>query len=357
MGSKEVSQSPCPVTSSTFVTNFIIRHTSCLFIYFLTCIIVFAFPILSPRKTAGWELALDFFGHIFGERAAFSGVQMHMGHMCGHYNRQVAMARGSTVAGFFAEKTWRTFLQSGLALYSQALPANVKTACCDLSYLGGDGTPIGLPADGWAPVKQVWEPADDTQQEPCNRSRTERCGIPGGEGDNSPVELCRRFILEVTERKAAVEELRNNLPTHKEHMPEALYDELCTFLQKPTTDQDYEPLRSLIRCFASRHSATGMIPYDIAEMILDRQEDLNSDNGAQFRRSWKEIGSRLRNCQMGPEITRAVEHQLSTGVSGLPRSSTIRLVQTIGIFDAELLFSLTLIRSLVACLVSPPSPL
>ena len=279
-----------------------------------------------------------------------------MGHMCGHFNKQIAMARGANVAGFFDEKNWRTFLQSGLALYSQALPAHVKEACCDLSFLGGDGTPIGLPADGWAAVKQVWEPAVDTPEDTVRRSRVDRCGITGGEGESNPVEMCRRFVLEITDREADVGALRNGLAAHQETMPSALYDELTCFLDMPQTDEDYEPLRSLIRCFVSRHSVTGVIPIDVAVLIGDREAELQTNDSAQFQQSWLDIGLGLWDCQMGPEITRAVEYQVSNSATGLPRRSTIMLILLIGELLMSTLFFWLFFQTILPALVAPKIP-
>ena len=104
----------------------------------------------------GYELIYSYLNHILGVAGAFSGVQMHMGHAFGHLH-SVSAHFPSTVS----RQNQQRFLQSGTAMWM----ANQKreVPCCDLKWIGGDGTGIGIPLSKLTNMIPVWEPGQLAQ--------------------------------------------------------------------------------------------------------------------------------------------------------------------------------------------------
>jgi len=103
----------------------------------------------------GHELIYRFLGHVLGVPGKFSGASMHMGHFNGHM-REFSFSE-SQYAGF-APDDWRKFVQSGVALWLRNLAVSSVFPCCDLKFVGGDGTSIGIPLSNVSGLRPVWEP-------------------------------------------------------------------------------------------------------------------------------------------------------------------------------------------------------
>ena len=124
--------------------------------------------IFSPHIVGGYELVYRFLGHVLGISGKFSGVPMHMGHFNKHH-RFYTFSDGYHAS--FSDDNWRTFLQSAVALWMRNVGG--PTPCCDLRFIGGDGTSIGIPLGNLSGFKSVWEPStlvDMPQTEEASRS-------------------------------------------------------------------------------------------------------------------------------------------------------------------------------------------
>ena len=65
---------------------------------------------------------------------------MHMGHFNDHMRH---FSYSDSFYASFAPDNWRTFLQSGVALWMSSIARLMP--CCDLKVVGGDGTSVGIP--------------------------------------------------------------------------------------------------------------------------------------------------------------------------------------------------------------------
>jgi hypothetical protein len=79
---------------------------------------------------------------------------MHMGHFNDHMRH---FSYSDSFYASFAPDNWRTFLQSGVALWMSSIARLMP--CCDLKVVGGDGTSVGIPIGNVAGLKPVWQPA------------------------------------------------------------------------------------------------------------------------------------------------------------------------------------------------------
>ena len=211
-------------------------------------------------SAGGHELIYRFLGHVLGVPAKFSGVPMHMGHFNAHM-REFSFSE-SQYAGF-AQDDWRKFLQSGVALWLQNLSANSALPCCDLKFVGGDGTSIGIPLSNVAGLRSVWEP-------------------PSGVVDDMP-EISERMIPIIMNHSDHdgnyMRKLRNNLrlalsstlnsesfklcsetyfSTTKDCVPRWFHDCFVEFTQLEGAFRD--SLRKLLRNCISEVSVTTLIP-------------------------------------------------------------------------------------------------
>ena len=99
---------------------------------------------------------------MLGEQGKYSGVPMHIGHYRTHIDERVQRTQPNT-HGFFSQKNWRIFFQSGVAIRLASLPSSIREPCCSLRYIGGDGTGIGLPINAIHHLDPVWKPPDGTR--------------------------------------------------------------------------------------------------------------------------------------------------------------------------------------------------
>ena len=115
-------------------------------LFMLICVICFS---------GGYELIYAYLEHLFGSKAKYGGVPMHMGHMYGHL---VLGSFGVQRATGWSQKLFQRFLQSGVALWMASHPRVVP--CCDIPLVGGDGTSIGISLRNLLDLKPVWMPSE-----------------------------------------------------------------------------------------------------------------------------------------------------------------------------------------------------
>ena len=131
------------------------ERTNSLFSLIVQCLLLIVFSVVCA---GGWELIYDFVSHLVGEASDHKGVPMHIGHFGNHVNGSIKRLFGDKVKGFFIPRNWRTFVQSGTALWLRSLGMMASAACCDVPVIGCDGTPIGIPNHSISAVDSVWQP-------------------------------------------------------------------------------------------------------------------------------------------------------------------------------------------------------
>jgi len=114
------------------------------------CCLIFACGCI----LGGYELIYRFLGHVSGMEGLFSGISMHMGHFNDHLRH---FSYSESYHASFSPDNWRTFLQSGVALWMSSIARLMP--CCNLKVVGGDGTSVGIPIGNVAGLKPVWQPA------------------------------------------------------------------------------------------------------------------------------------------------------------------------------------------------------
>ena len=327
-------------------------------------------------RAGGWELIFDMMDHLFGVKGGHSGVAMHLGHYVGNAESEIERLRGKSVTkGFFSNENFRAFIQSGVALWSQSLPAGARVRCCDLSVIGSDGTPIGIPLQQVLSVPPVWKPPDGEfsfrdeghhRQTLCEREgavcvresvrarewgakeaqqyslscsgppvgipqfwskATQRCGIPEQECAKKSAEA-RAFLEEVTAKKADVIDLRQAFPRHKEFMPPQVAKEVERWLAMDNKGPEWRHLTLILRCLSKVESVTCLIPREAAEVLIVEADDFLGTDAGRFAAVWGQVRKKLRNQRLGPEFTAVINCQISQ--RGVPQKSTAELLHYLG---------------------------
>ena len=80
---------------------------------------------------------------------------MHMGHFNDHMR---FFSYSDSFHASFAPDNWRTFLQSGVALWMSSITGLMP--CCDIKVVGGDGTSVGIPIGNVSGLRPVWQPSN-----------------------------------------------------------------------------------------------------------------------------------------------------------------------------------------------------
>lgn len=262
--------------------------------------------------SGGWELAYDYLMHITGEKEAFSGVGMFVGHYRSAMEAKI-QSRNPGVAGFFSENNWRVFIHSALALRMASLPERTRGPCCDMELLGGDGTGIGVPLASAQHITPAWAPlADDQSQTQSPLKCLDRCAIGYNNSSSTASEIAgaRKFMKELTSRSISVAEigtLRDNIDDHKPHMPAPVACALEMFLIMNGTEPHWHEIRSFLNSLAYTDSLSTIITLDMVSHVKQAVDLLRT---SQPPSKFTDLSARLSEQGMGPCIAKVIEAEL-----------------------------------------------
>ena len=214
--------------------------------------------------SGGYELIYAYLDHLFGSKAKYGGVPMHMGHMYGHL---VLSAFGSPHPKGWTQKFFQRFVQSGVALWMASQPRVVP--CCDVPIVGGDGTSIGIPLRNLLNLKPVWMPSERSDpifSQDCDFENRRMGRISIRLHGAAPIELtsARRLIRNVltegitaSERNKIIAEWNNRV--HK-FVPSAFQEAFDYWDTKVDDGPFKKSFRKLLRDCIAECSACYQVP-------------------------------------------------------------------------------------------------
>ena len=205
---------------------------------------------------------------------------MHMGHFNKHH-RYFTFSDGYHAS--FSDDNWRTFLQSGVALWMQNVGG--PTPCCDLRFIGGDGTSIGIPLGNLAGFKSVWEPstlADMPETEESSRSGRVAVVMASSNPNfqPSPQSLQKMRTSLRLALSSSVSDLDFGNCVHEFHtrsrdvLPKWFADAFSVFLK--CEGRFREAMRVLLRNCISEASVTALIPRDLLPRLAASHSHMTS---------------------------------------------------------------------------------
>ena len=165
-----------------------------------------------------------------------------------------------------------------------------------------------IPASGWS-------------------SRSSRCSIPDTNEKGRSAEA-RSFMKKVTSPACDRTKERNELVNVQDTLAAEISAETESWLGMNRSRPDFQERRAILATVGAWESVTGIIPSEVAHLILVHAIDLKSQDKAKFLNAWELVKPKLCAHGMGPEFTRAVEKQRKR--SGLPLQSTIQLLTHLG---------------------------
>jgi hypothetical protein len=260
----------------------------------------------------GWEIIYEFLNHILGEQQKYSGVSMHLGHYRSHVESQIQM-RSPASGGFFSPKSWRLFIQSGVAARLMGMPSTLREPCCELRYLGCDGTGIGVCISHVQDVTPVWVPPAGVRPPTTNWGRLARCAI-GDFIDASAKEkdAARKYLRGCTEASNSSDDLRtlrDNVVNMLTSLPTQLAKVLEIWFTLDSADDRWDPVRRILRACSCQDSLLGIVPVsllaDIDGIVGLMTESDPFASGEQISSLDKHL-HKLQVAGMGPEIAAAV---------------------------------------------------
>ncbi len=280
----------------------------------------FGFPTASKLKSrdrklktraGGWELIYNFVHHILGEATKYSGVPMHIGHYRSHIESQIQQANPGA-AGFFAPEAWREFIQSGVAAKLLGMPRSVREPCCELRYIGGDGTGIGIPVASVHHIPPVWMPPEGVRQPSVDWGRLDRCAIGSHEqGSADQKKKSRDFLKRSTTSgisKQTICEVRDTLNDYSEVFPPELLKLLENWFTIDKSNTKWDPIRRLLNACACQDSLFGIVTANMLPRISQLIKALTKPTFDGFDDRGTSIQSLFHSIQgegMGPEIVAA----------------------------------------------------
>jgi hypothetical protein len=298
---------------------------------FFVTLILFLYFIL----TVGHEVIYAYLNHILGVAGQFSGVGMHIGHFASQFR--------TTTSSTISNTQMRRLLHTGITLWLRGFSMNVLRPCCDLKFIGGDGTVIGIPTpnipDG---IRPVWHP--QRLREPSFRWSL-----------HSRQPLSKAFALaniNDKERAQYLNNLRNMLSPRKneaarrnlaamltrdnvlQRMSSELATEFVRWLKLPTMSLEFEPLEQVFMCLFSQGSLTGLFPVQLATVINENLKNLLSTVTCRRTIERLSVDYAFGACGIGVEIIDTFRAQVSD--IGHIRPSTIDMLHYFSTLALEL---------------------
>ena len=268
-----------------------------------------------PFETVGYEVIHDYLLHILGDKGRVSGVPMHLGHFSEAFRQQ----SGSVVTN----NVLRTLIQSGVACWLKSMPTNVIGPCCDLMYIGGDGTFIGIPTTNVTNVSPVWEPYAGIRAPTVSWSRVDRMATK----TTSPTAWngIVQFIAVATDLSTLESTRTMMIKTSSTlELPPVLLLELRRWLALSFVAPEWKPLRLVFRCLFSQASLTTAFTKGISNFIIESSKDLLVHSTSRSAISLIASHHSFLCEGLGPEISAVLCFQVqSTGVAATSTMSAL----------------------------------
>lgn len=231
---------------------------------------------------------------------------MHIGHMASAYR-----ARTSSI---FSNNNFRRFFQSGVICWL----GNLKPLepCCDLNFIGGDGTFVGIPIKNIPTSAQpAWQPSfirDPVVQWKIN----ERAGLTTSNlsrgGDFRDFHSQCIMILSVSTKPALRRDTMNSLIKSRAVVVEQCFvDELIRWSLLPDSTHQWHQLRLILLCLASPHSITGALPIPLSRFLVKHEPILKLDSNCENMLREMSTSDVLRGNGLGPEIIAVFRDQIA----------------------------------------------
>lgn len=205
-----------------------------------------------------------------GESGVYSGVGMHLGHFVSHF-LQNSGCQVST-------RQLRTLIQTGIAMILRSFADEVIQPCCQLQFIGGDGTFIGIPTRNIsAETHPVWQPQTIVENSLLRWDR--KCRHPlakifdAAELNDEHVDSFLTTLRDVTvtpkdelyRRSIAIS--LNDIHWLKRN-GNFFFIELLRWLHLPTLSPEFLPFQIIFSCLASQDSLTGIFPLQLATALV-----------------------------------------------------------------------------------------
>lgn len=262
----------------------------------------------------------------------------------------------STRKEFFRAAQWRSFVQSGIALWLLSFPDELDEPCCDLDCLGGDGTAIGVTQKEGMHLHSIWEPKVNVKPD-VEWGRNDRRVLSwqscGDDVDGLPVFKKEVMGNDMKESVASVLEIlkdKDDLPSpeHVETVTTGLRpvirDEFLRWCGLSRKSSEREALRQLLKIALSNESVTGAIPRPLLEALIPLLNiELHSPQHvkrSQFLQQLEACQQTLVGYGVGPFIMRIIESQrkCALSVSNLHPTTLAFFIQFVG--SAQAVFDL-----------------
>jgi hypothetical protein len=193
-------------------------------------------------------------------------------------------------------------------------PSHVREPCCDLRYIGCDGTGIGVSIAQVQDVTPVWIPPAGTREPVLSWGRLRRCAVGDSvEGTAKDKMEARDFLKECTCAGACkddIRSLRDKLDDHISSLPQDLSSLLEVWFTLDRSDDRWDPIRRIIRACSCQDSLLGIIPVSILPQVNEIVELMTVSEPFTTSDDLLSLGRALHSIQaagMGPEIAMAVE--------------------------------------------------
>ncbi len=205
-------------------------------------------------------------------------------------------------------------MQSGIAARQASFPAAVREPCCNLRYIGGDGTGIGVQIKNLDSVQPVWKPPVSMYARPKNWGALDRCVI----GNNVPLppertakdrKDARQFMKLATETPLGNSQNDvdlERLAEFQDLIPPSVYALLVQWIDLNSHEKKWSAMRSLLRASACQDSLCGVIPESMlgdlrSAVALASRPRVLLENKAEYALWCKTLHS-IRQVGMGPQI-------------------------------------------------------
>jgi len=284
----------------------------------------------------------DVVHHLLGKPGVFSGVPMHLGHFRSHVNERIKYTNPNAQP-FFSEHRWIAFIQSGLAARLAGFPSSTREPCCSLRYIGGDGTPIGIPINNLRSVDPVWKSCSDEKNPVKKWGRLDRCAIGNShkEGNNKTKNQARVFLREVTAcstSRSSLSDRREMIDDMSQSIPKEIESLLETWLGMDDKDARWDSMRRILRACSCEDSLCGIVTL---EMIPNMKEiitislNVHASQREPDMERWQHLLRALSQQGMGPEISLLLNYSLTKILESFNKNqktflAVIALLQYIG---------------------------
>ena len=265
----------------------------------------------------------------------------------------------STRKEFFFASQWRAWVQSAFACWLHSFPTELDQPCCDLQWLGGDGTSIGTSQKRGTHLRSIWNPQVDVPPD-ITWGRGDRAATAWKSQANDP-ETFTKVNLTANQVKRHTDAIKFALDLLKsDDLPEpsqvelntssllhSVRGELLRWCGLTAKSPEREPLKQLLKISLSSESITGAIPRPLVDSLLpllniERSQVPIGDRRGQFAVSLENARNCLLSNGVGPHILKILEVQFSAVdvlQDSILHSTTLAfLTQLVG--SARALFSL-----------------